>query len=108
MPRKRIRSKKKNSYRFMDLYDDLHCVLTWMPLSGMKDIDWEDKELIGNLWTWHGKKIMNLKYRLNKLRQKLAEKEIDALFVSQPENRYYLSGLDGSDGFLLITPQNAI
>ena len=46
--------------------------------------------------------------RLQKLRQKLAEKEIDAIFISQPENRYYLSGFDGSDGFLLITPQNTI
>jgi len=51
---------------------------------------------------------MSLKSRLNKLRQKLAEKEVDAFFVSQPENRYYLSGFDGSDGFLLITPQNTI
>jgi len=53
---------------------------------------------------------MNLKTenRLNKLRQKLAGKEVDAFFISQPENRYYLSGFDGSDGFLLITPQNTI
>jgi len=51
---------------------------------------------------------MNLKSRLNKLRQKLAEKEVDAFFISQPENRYYLSGFDGSAGFLLITPQNTI
>ncbi len=51
---------------------------------------------------------MNVKSRLNKLRQKLAENEVDAFFVSQPENRYYLSGFDGSDGFLLITPQDTI
>ena len=51
---------------------------------------------------------MTIVNRLNKLRQKLAEKEIDGIFVSQPENRYYLSGFDGSSGFLLITPQNAI
>jgi len=51
---------------------------------------------------------MNLKNRLSKLRQKLAEKEVDAFFISQPENRYYLSDFDGSDGFLLITPQNTI
>jgi len=44
--------------------------------------------------------------RLNKLRQRLAEKGIEAILISQPENRYYLSGFDGSDGFLLITPQN--
>ncbi len=51
---------------------------------------------------------MSLKSRLNRLSQKLAEKEIDAFFISQPENRYYLSGFDGSDGFLLITLQNTI
>ncbi len=52
--------------------------------------------------------MMDWKSRLHKLRQKLAEKEVDAFFISQPENRYYLSGFDGSDGFLLITPQNTI
>jgi Xaa-Pro aminopeptidase len=46
--------------------------------------------------------------RLQKLRQKLAEKELDGIFVSQPENRYYLSGFDGSAGFLLITPKDTI
>jgi len=51
---------------------------------------------------------MNLKDRLSKLRQKFPEKGIDAIFISQPENRYYLSGFYGSAGFLLITPQKAI
>ena len=51
---------------------------------------------------------MRIGNRLQKLRQKLAEKEIDAIFISQPENRYYLSGFDGSSGYLLITPQNTI
>ena len=51
---------------------------------------------------------MNLKSRLNKLRQKLTEEKVDAFFISQPENRYYLSGFDGSAGFLLITPQDTI
>ena len=51
---------------------------------------------------------MTVNNRLQKLRQKLAEKEIDAIFISQPENRYYLSGFDGSAGFLLITAQKAI
>ncbi len=46
--------------------------------------------------------------RLPKLRQKLAEREIDAILVSQPENRYYLSGFDGSYGFLLITAQKTV
>jgi len=46
--------------------------------------------------------------RLQNLRQRLLEQDIDALLVSQPENRYYLSGFNGSSGYLLITPQNAI
>jgi Xaa-Pro aminopeptidase len=46
--------------------------------------------------------------RLNKLRQRLAKKEIEAILISQPENRYYLSGFDGSDGILLITPKNRV
>ena len=51
---------------------------------------------------------MSLKNRLQKLRQRLAEKKIDAILISQPENRYYLSGFDGSSGYLLITPQSTI
>ena len=46
--------------------------------------------------------------RLQKLRQKLAEKELDAILISQPENRHYLSGFTGSAGYLLITPQKAV
>ena len=46
--------------------------------------------------------------RLQKLRQRLTETGIDAILVSQPENRYYLSGFDGSSGFLVISPQNTI
>ncbi len=46
--------------------------------------------------------------RLKKLRQSLAEKELDGIFISQAENRYYLSGFDGSAGYLLITPENSI
>jgi Xaa-Pro aminopeptidase len=45
--------------------------------------------------------------RLQRLRQALAAKELDGIFISQPDNRYYLSGFDGSAGFLLITPQQA-
>jgi Xaa-Pro aminopeptidase len=51
---------------------------------------------------------MRINNRLQKLRQRLAEKGIDAIFISQPENRYYLSGFNGSYGFLLITPQKAV
>jgi len=46
--------------------------------------------------------------RLQKLRQLLAEKEIEAILVSQPQNRYYLSGFDGSSGLLLITLEKAV
>jgi Xaa-Pro aminopeptidase len=46
--------------------------------------------------------------RLNKLRQRLVKKEIEAILISQPENRYYLSGFCGSDGILLITPKNRV
>ena len=61
MPKKRIKKKirKNDNYKFMELYDDLHTVLTWMPLGRMKDINWKDKELVSNLWKWHGEKIMN-------------------------------------------------
>ncbi len=51
---------------------------------------------------------MKLDNRLQKLRQKLADNELDGIFVSQPENRYYLSGFDGSAGFLLITDKDTI
>jgi Xaa-Pro aminopeptidase len=46
--------------------------------------------------------------RIQRLRQALAEKGLDGLLVSQPENRRYLSGFDGSAGFLLVTPKKAI
>lgn len=46
--------------------------------------------------------------RLVKLRQELVKREVDAIFVSQPGNRYYLSGFDGSTGYLLITPKDAV
>jgi len=49
-----------------------------------------------------------LKNRLQKLREGFADKGIDAILISQPENRRYLSGFDGSSGYLLITKQNAV
>ena len=45
--------------------------------------------------------------RLQKLRHSLAQKELDVLVVSQPENRRYLSGFTGSTGWLLISNNNA-
>ncbi len=46
--------------------------------------------------------------RLQKLRRKFAGKEIDAIFVTQSENRRYLSGFDGSAGLLIISKHKAV
>jgi Xaa-Pro aminopeptidase len=46
--------------------------------------------------------------RLAKLSSQLAPKGLDAIVISQAENRRYLSGFTGSAGFLLISPQRAI
>ena len=46
--------------------------------------------------------------RLQKLRTAIAEKGLDALLISQPENLRYLSGFTGSSGWLLISEQSAI
>lgn len=46
--------------------------------------------------------------RLQELRKLLASEELDALLVSTPENRRYLSGFTGSAGHLLITPHEAV
>ena len=51
---------------------------------------------------------MRVANRLQKLRHALAEKGSQAILISQPENRYYLSGFDGSAGFLLVTQKVAI
>jgi Xaa-Pro aminopeptidase len=41
--------------------------------------------------------------RVERLREALVEKNLDGMFISQPDNRFYLSGFDGSAGYLLIT-----
>ncbi len=51
---------------------------------------------------------MKTNKRLHNLRRKLTEKGIDSLFVSQPVNRYYLSGFDGSAGYLFINMNHAL
>ncbi len=51
---------------------------------------------------------LNTTKRIEKLRQALEVKEIDGIFISQPQNRYYLSGFNGSAGYLLITGENTI
>jgi Xaa-Pro aminopeptidase len=45
--------------------------------------------------------------RLSTLRQKMAEQKLDAMLVTQAENRRYLSGFTGSAGYLFITATQA-
>ena len=51
---------------------------------------------------------MAIRDRINKVREQLAEKGIDGIMISQPENRYYLSGFLGTAGYLFITEQKAV
>ncbi|MFC1926510.1 M24 family metallopeptidase [Chloroflexota bacterium] len=46
--------------------------------------------------------------RLSKLRDKLGESNLDALIISQRENRRYLSGFVGSAGFLIVSQDRAV
>jgi len=48
-----------------------------------------------------------MRERVEKLRRRMEEKGIEALLVTKPENRAYLSGFDGSAGVLLITAAGA-
>jgi Xaa-Pro aminopeptidase len=41
--------------------------------------------------------------RLQKLRRKLSESNLDALLISQPDNIFYLSDCEGLEGYLLVT-----
>ena len=51
---------------------------------------------------------MGLEDRLERLRQRFTGEGIDALFISRSENRRYLSGFDGSAGYLLITHKDVV
>ena len=46
--------------------------------------------------------------RLDKLRKKLAENELDAFIFSQPKNRSYISGVSSSDGYLIVSQNDAV
>ncbi len=52
--------------------------------------------------------VSNIKNRLEKLRRKLVDHNIDALLVSQEDNRYYLSGFLGTAGTLIVTDKDAL
>ncbi|MBM3156532.1 MAG: aminopeptidase P family protein [Chloroflexi bacterium] len=45
--------------------------------------------------------------RLANLRSRLAQNSLDAVIISQAENRRYLSGFTGSAGFLIVSKQKA-
>jgi Xaa-Pro aminopeptidase len=51
---------------------------------------------------------MNFAGRILGLRQIFAEKDIDSMLVSQPDNLYYLTGCEGLEGYLLITRSESI
>jgi Xaa-Pro aminopeptidase len=46
--------------------------------------------------------------RVLKLRRLFEKNKIDALFITQTENRRYLSGFDGTAGYLFITGKKAV
>ena len=49
-----------------------------------------------------------MSYRLENLRQKLEEKELDAILISTPENRRHISGFTGSAGYLVVSRDSAV
>ena len=51
---------------------------------------------------------MSTAHRLAALRDALESRELDAFFVSQPENRRYLSGFTGSAGWLIVSGDAAV
>ena len=46
--------------------------------------------------------------RVQKLREHLAKVELDAIFVSNGENRRYISGFVSTAGYLLVTQNDAV
>lgn len=49
-----------------------------------------------------------MQQRLKQMQRHLREQGLDLMLVSNPANRYYLSGFDGSSGYLLVGPEQAI
>jgi len=46
--------------------------------------------------------------RLEALRSRLDHSELEAVLISQSDNRRYLSGFTGSAGFLLVSQDRAV
>jgi len=51
---------------------------------------------------------MNIESRIAKLLDKTAEKGAAAVLISQPDNLYYLSGIEGLEGYLLVTEKKTL
>jgi Xaa-Pro aminopeptidase len=51
---------------------------------------------------------LNTAARIQQLRERIQERELDGILVSQAENRRYLSGLSTSAGSLIISPEKAL
>mgnify|MGYP001347795233 CR=1 FL=1 len=51
---------------------------------------------------------MSVALKVNKLREILDDKKLDAFLVSSPPNRRYLSGFTGSAGYLLISRSESV
>ncbi len=49
-----------------------------------------------------------MKDRLNLMTAQFPEKELDAILISAPENRRYLSGFTGSAGYLMVSKDRAV
>ena len=46
--------------------------------------------------------------RLDALRQRITERELDGMLITDPLNRRYLTGFSGSAGWVLVTPERAM
>ena len=51
---------------------------------------------------------LNSAQRTGRLKGLIAEKGLDGMLVSQPENRLYLSGFSGSSGYLLVAAKTSL
>jgi Xaa-Pro aminopeptidase len=49
-----------------------------------------------------------MEHRLSKVRQFLADSQLEACLIMKPENRIYVSGFTGTSGMLLVTQQQAL
>ena len=51
--------------------------------------------------------MTKMQNRFNKLRAKMAELGLDAIYVNSAENHLYMSDFDNPDGWIFITKENA-